>query len=137
MHELEEEVLEESEDEDQPKSKEETLRRRLLVVEDEKGKGEGEGHKWFTEVEKSKLLRKQTDVVCRSCEVNFLIHDSDSFCRRCGDIYILLWRWKVTLLLPVIAVLGYFIASACLPVFLQVIILGLKWLGCLLVALCA
>ena len=67
LYELEEEVLEESEDEDQPKSKEETLRRRLLVVEDEKGKGEGEGHKWFTEVEKSKLLRKQTDVVCQSC----------------------------------------------------------------------
>ena len=76
--------MEESEDEDQPKSKEKTLQRRLLVVEDEKGKGgKGEGHKWFRGREK----RKQTDVVCQSCKVNFLIHDSDNFCRRCGDIY--------------------------------------------------
>ena len=55
----------------------------------------------------------------------------------CVGLYILLGSWKVMLLLPVIAVLGSLIVSACFLVFLQVMILGLKWLGCLRVVICA
>ena len=51
------------------------------------GRGEGEGHKWFLAAEKKKLLRRQTDVDCKSCRVNILERRSDNFCRRCGDIY--------------------------------------------------